>query len=275
MGVVPSPFLEVIVKFVKSMLPVLLMILGLGLLLYPHISDYVNRRNSSYILEEMTRKIADVDAEEAEHQRTLAQQYNSGLLQGEEGENYSSILDFGGGVMGAVQIPQIHVNLPIYHGVSEEVLSKGVGHMPNSAFPIGGEGNHAVLTGHTGLPSAKLLTDLTELQEGDLFHVRILEETLTYRVDQIKVVLPDDGTALAAEPGKDYCTLLTCTPYGVNSHRLLVRGERTETAQAEKEIIEELPDEQKPIPWRWIAVGAGSVFLVSVSVLIWLLRRKR
>ena len=134
----------------------------------------------------------------------------------------------GDGMMGYIEIPEIDIYLPIYHGVSEEVLSKGIGHMPNSAFPIGGEGNHAVLTGHTGLPSAKLFTDLTELEEGDRFYIHILDLVLCYTVDQIKVVLPNEGQDLSIVPGKDYCTLVTCTPYGINSHRLLVRGIRTD-----------------------------------------------
>ena len=129
--------------------------------------------------------------------------------------------------MGYIDIPTIDAHLPIYHGTDEEVLAKGVGHVPDTAFPIGGIGNHSVLTGHTGLPSAKIFTDLTELAEGDLFYIHILNETLVYEVDQIQVVLPSQLDNLLPVADRDYCTLVTCTPYGINSHRLLVRGQRT------------------------------------------------
>lgn len=162
-------------------------------------------------------------------QRRLAEEYNRQLLKtGAEIGNYDEILNISDGVMGYLKIPKIHVSLPIYHGSGEEVLRKGVGHLPETAFPIGGTGNHAVLTGHTGLPSARLLTDLSELEEGDSFSISILAETHQYRVSQIQVVLPDEAEALAPVPGEDLVTLVTCTPYGVNSHRLLVSGSRVE-----------------------------------------------
>ena len=260
-------------KFVKNMAPVLLLLIGLGILAYPGISDYVNRKNSSYALQELSARVGDSDAEALALQREAAMQYNAALIRDEEGEGYEDILDFGNGVMGAVEIPGIQVNLPIYHGISEEVLAKGVGHMPGSALPIGGEGNHTVLTGHTGLPSAKLFTDLTKVKEGDLFYLRVLGETLIYRVDQVKVVLPTDGSDLEPQAGKDYCTLLTCTPYGVNSHRLLVRGERTEPETVEAMAPSE--EVKKAVNWDVIALVSGSIFLVSIGVLAWLMLQKR
>lgn len=262
-------------KYVKMLVPVLLLLIGAAVLAYPPISNYVNQKNSSYALQELDRHLENVEEQEALHQRSLAQAYNARLLQGEEGEDYASVLDFGNGVMGAVEIPEINVSLPIYHGVSEEVLAKGVGHMPSSAFPIGGEGNHAVLTGHTGLPSAKLFTDLTKLQEGDVFHIRILGESISYRVDQVKVVLPSEGEDLLPQPGKDYCTLLTCTPYGVNSHRLLVRGERVEEAQDEAITVMQTEPMKREIPWGVIAAVSFLVFCVSAGTAVWLLKRKR
>lgn len=261
-------------KFVKNIVPALLLVIGLGILAYPGVSDYVNRNHQSYALEELSARLWDSSEEDLDRQRELAEQYNKTLAQGEEAEGYEAILNFGNGVMGAVEIPGIRVNLPIYHGISEEVLAKGVGHMPSSALPIGGEGNHTVLTGHTGLPSARLFTDLTKMKQGDLFYLRVLGETLTYRVDQVKVVLPTDGSELEPETGEDYCTLLTCTPYGVNSHRLLVRGVRTEPEAAEVLVQMDTPD--RTSGWDWVALISGSIFLVSIGLLIWLFwRRKR
>ena len=262
-------------KYVKMLVPVLLLLVGAVVLAYPPISNYVNQRNSSYALEEMNRHLENVEAQEAQRQRTLAEAYNAELLLGEEGEDYDSILDFGDGVMGAVEIPAIRVKLPIYHGVSEAVLAKGVGHMPNSAFPIGGAGNHTVLTGHTGLPSARLFTDLTKLREGDEFRIRILGEELCYRVDQIKVVLPNEGEDLVPQPGLDLCTLLTCTPYGVNSHRLLVRGQRVEPDKEEAITVMQTEPTKQPIPWGTVAVVSFLVFCVSGGTAVWLLKRKR
>ena len=141
---------------------------------------------------------------------------------------YEDILNFGDGLMGYVSIPCIGVQLPVYHGVSTEVLAKGVGHMPATAFPVGGAGNHSVLTGHTGLPSAELFTDLVKMEIGDRFYVTVANKVFAYEVDQIKTVSPLDGSDLVPVSGEDYCTLLTCTPYGINSHRLLVRGHRAE-----------------------------------------------
>lgn len=161
----------------------------------------------------------------------MAEAYNLSLLQGavETGE-YEQILNISDGIMGYLKIPRIHVSLPIYHGTGEEILRKGVGHLPESAFPIGGKGNHTVLTGHTGLPSARLLTDLRDLEEGDCFYISILGDSLCYRVEKIQVVLPEKADSLIPVPGEDLCTLVTCTPYGINSHRLLVTGKRTEKA---------------------------------------------
>lgn len=194
-------------------------------MLYPAISDYINRMRTSQAIQSFADR--EISNDEELRQLELARAYNASLLTGLEPQiPYEQILDFGDGVMGYIEIPTIKVKLPIYHGMSSEVLAKGAGHMPGTAFPIGGEGNHTVLTGHTGLPSAQLFTDLTELKIGDRFSVTVGSCTVTYQVDQIKTVLPSDGSDLVPVPGEDYCTLLTCTPYGINSHRLLVRGHR-------------------------------------------------
>ncbi|MDO5399905.1 MAG: class C sortase [Eubacteriales bacterium] len=205
------------------------LLVGLGLLCYPAVSQLVNLRNAAAAIGKFQQSMGETDLS---RQRKLAEDYNRSLLRAEgQAEGYADILNISDGVMGYLKIPKIHVSLPIYHGTEEAVLRKGVGHLPGSAFPIGGKGNHAVLTGHTGLPSARLLTDLSELAEGDGFTVSILGQELAYQVTAIRVVRPDEGDALTPVPGEDLVTLVTCTPYGINSHRLLVTGTRVEPAE--------------------------------------------
>ncbi len=216
----------------SRLLPILLIpaffLAGIAILAYPFVSNYINELHSSHVIQQLEQVLEHADDAELKRQRKLAEQYNESLRNpGDFSEfpyDYYEILAFPGGIMGYIDIPSIDVHLPIYHGTGEDVLAKGIGHLPGTAFPIGGEGNHSVLTGHTGLPSAKLFTDLTKLSVGDLFYINILGETFTYEVDQIKTVLPSEVSELLPTAGKDYCTLVTCTPYGVNSHRLLVRG---------------------------------------------------
>lgn len=255
----------------KVIIVILLLLSGIGILIYPTLSDYVNSLDSSFAIRDLSSQLAEIADGELEQHRRLAEDYNAGIISGKpDTSRYEEILNFGSGLMGHIQIPTIDVNLPIYHGVSEETLSKGIGHMPQTAFPIGGTGNHAVLTGHTGLPSAELFTDLTELQEGDVFYIHILEETLAYRVDQIQVVLPSEAEALVPIPGGDYCTLVTCTPYGINSHRLLVRGSRIELTQ--EEAVNLLPQDDVPEiktpPALIAAAAAAGVLLVCLIVVI-------
>lgn len=205
----------------------LLLLAGVAILLYPSVSSLVNKLNGSHAVQQLAQKLEDQDQAELNRQREMAESYNRALLGLEVCPYaYGEIMDFGNGMLGSIEIPSIDVNLPIYHGVSSTVLSKGVGHVPSTAFPIGGEGNHTVLTGHTGLPSAELFTNLDQLTQGDLFYIRILGQTLCYQVDCIQTVLPEETESLQSIPGGDYCTLVTCTPYGINSHRLLVRGRR-------------------------------------------------
>ena len=203
---------------------------GIAILSYPFVSNYINELHSSRVIDRLKEELTHTDDTELHRQREMAKQYNQSLHRtGEDAPcpyNYEDILSFPGGIMGYLEIPAIGVHLPIYHGTGENALAKGVGHLPDTAFPIGGKGNHSVLTGHTGLPSAKLFTDLTKLATGDFFTIHILDEILTYEVDQINIVLPSEADKLLPMAGADYCTLVTCTPYGVNSHRLLVRGRR-------------------------------------------------
>ncbi len=210
-------------------------LIGLSLLLYPSFSDYWNSFTQSRAIASYAEKVAEIDNEEYEKILQSAKDYNQmfvganslWVLNERQTENYNNQLDvFGNGVMGYIEIPSINCSLPIYHGTSDSVLQVAVGHLDGSSLPVGGIGTHCVLSGHRGLPSAKLFTNLDQLVEGDIFMLCILNEVFTYEVDKIRIVTPDDLSELAVEPDMDLCTLVTCTPYGVNSHRLLVRGHR-------------------------------------------------
>ena len=270
---------------VRILIVIVLVIAGIGVMVYPSLSNYINTIHSSYAVQELSQQLNSVDTKMLEQQRQLAEAYNdnlTGMVEDAFSEDdtadrgdYEKILDFGNGIMGYIQIPKIGVELSIYHGVSDAVLQKGVGHMPDSAFPIGGPGNHAVLTGHTGLPSAELFTDLTELEEGDMFYITILGETLAYEVDQIVVVLPYEVEELVPSRGRDYCTLVTCTPYGINSHRLLVRGERVQMDQKTiKKQVASVSEESVKMPTELI-LAIASVAVLLVIALIVLLKPKK
>ena len=216
---------------------ILALVAGLSLLLYPTVSDYWNSLHASQAVASYDQAVKSMDEGKYDELLQRAGQYNRDLflrgtlfaLTDEEREDYNSQLDIdGSGVMGYIEIPTIKVSLPIYHGTSDDVLQVAVGHLEWSSLPVGGESTHCVLSGHRGLPSAKLFTNLDQLTEGDLFVIRTLDEVLTYEVDRILIVLPSELQALAAEEGKDLCTLVTCSPYGVNSHRMLVRGHRVD-----------------------------------------------
>lgn len=246
-----------------------LVIAGLAVMVYPSLSSYLNAIHSSRAVQELAVRLDAAGSETLRKQRRLAEEYNRTLA----GDEYDKILDFGNGVMGFLRIPEIGVELPIYHGVSDTVLQKGAGHLPGSALPIGGAGNHCILTGHTGLPSAELFTNLTELAVGDQFELHVLEEVLVYEVDQITVVLPHEVEALGAVTGRDYCTLVTCTPYGINSHRLLVRGERVSTGvEAVLRQKTDASDGRVPLPPELIGVGGFVLLLLAAGG--WILVRK-
>ena len=250
-----------------------LAIAGIGVMAYPSLSNYINTLHGSRAVQALTEQVECADASTLEEQRRLAEEYNAALSgAGEPTEAYEHILDFGNGIMGSLRIPKIDLELAIYHGVSDAVLRRGVGHMPGSAFPIGGAGNHSVLTGHTGLPSAELFTRLTELAEGDRFCITILGRELIYEVDQITVVEPQEVEALGAERGRDYCTLVTCTPYGINSHRLLVRGERVQTADTGTLAQADAADSGPKLPPELLAAGISVAALLILAAVI-LLRR--
>ncbi|MCC8045768.1 MAG: class C sortase [Clostridiales bacterium] len=227
-------------KHFTTILLLLILLAGVSLLLYPTVSDYWNSFHQSRAIATYVDAVADLDESDYEEMWAAAAAYNEALLENsdrwnlteEEEEEYNSILDVTGtGIMGYIEIPKIDVYLPIYHGTDEGVLEVAIGHLSGSSFPVGGEGTHCVVSGHRGLPSAKLFTDLDELEEGDIFMMYVLGQTLTYEIDQILIVEPDDLTSLEIEEGEDLCTLVTCTPYGVNSHRMLVRGHRVENLE--------------------------------------------
>ena len=268
----------------KSILPSLLLVLillaGLSLLLYPTLSDYWNSLHQSQAIASYVETVEAMDEADYEAMWAAARAYNDALPRDnsrfhpseEEQAEYDALLDVSGtGIMGYVEIPQIGVSLPIYHGTDEAVLQVAIGHIEGSSLPVGGAGTHCVISGHRGLPSAKLFTDLDQIQEGDTFLLHILDETLTYQVDQIHIVEPDDVTYLAIEEGQDLCTLVTCTPYGVNSHRLLVRGRRIETEETAA-AIRVTADAILVDPMLVAPAVAAPILLI---LLIWLLVSSR
>lgn len=212
---------------------------GISLLLYPVISEYINAKHQSKAIASYDETVSHMSEAEYDEIFAEARAYNDALArtegafyQPERVSGYLEALDITGtGIMGYVTIDKIGVELPVYHTVETDVLQSAVGHLPGTSLPIGGEGTHAVLSGHRGLPSARLFTDLNKLEPGDLFTITVLNRVVMYRVDQVKIVDPTDVTDLQLIPGRDYCTLFTCTPYGINSHRLLVRGVRVETPE--------------------------------------------
>lgn len=245
----PKNMKQFLKKNISTILLCLILITGLCLLLYPSFSNYWNSFHQSKTIASYAEKIAQMEDGESKKLWEEAENYNRKLLESgnnnwrmstEKQQQYEKILDISGtGIMGYIEIPNINVSLPIYHGVSESVLQVAVGHMPGSGFPVGGKGTHCALSGHRGLPAALLFTNLDRLVKGDLFMLNIMDQTLTYEVDQIAIVNPDDASELSIVKDQDLCTLITCTPYGVNSHRLLVRGHRVENLKEATKITAE------------------------------------
>ena len=228
-------------KHLSTALLLLVLLAGVALLLYPTASDYWHSFHQSRAIAGYAESVSGLNAVDYEYIWRSARDYNARLLERanpfrvleEDEADYNGELNVGNnGIMGYIEIPGIEVSLPIYHGTSDGVLQVAVGHLQGSSLPVGGPSTHCVLSGHRGLPSAKLFTNLDQLAEGDIFMLRILNETLTYEVDQIHIVLPDEMGDLVVQEGQDHCTLVTCTPYGINTHRLLVRGKRIETPEA-------------------------------------------
>lgn len=263
----------------KNKLTTILLILalfaGLSLLLYPTVSDW-NSLHASQAVADYAENVRNLEAEKYEQVLQDAKSYNQMLpykqttfaLSEEEKEAYDALLDISGtGVMGYIEIPTVNISLPVYHGTEDAVLQIAVGHLEWSSLPVGGESTHCVLSGHRGLPSAKLFTNLDKLVAGDKFIMRVLDEVLTYEVDQILIVEPTDVSTLMIEAGKDLCTLVTCTPYGINSHRLLVRGHRTEN-QDEAQAIRVTSDAIQIEPLIVAPAVALPMLLVLLVILL-------
>lgn len=259
-----------------TILLILALFAGLSLLLYPTVSDYWNSLHASQAVADYAENVRNLEAEKYEQVLQDAKSYNQMLpykqttfaLSEEEKEAYDALLDISGtGVMGYIEIPTVNISLPVYHGTEDAVLQIAVGHLEWSSLPVGGEDTHCVLSGHRGLPSAKLFTNLDKLVVGDKFVMRVLDEVLTYEVDQILIVEPTDVSTLMIEAEKDLCTLVTCTPYGINSHRLLVRGHRIEN-QEEAQAIRVTSDAIQIEPLIVAPAVALPMLLVLLMILL-------
>ena len=274
-------------KRATTVIVILMILTGLSLLLYPTASDYLKSLAYRRAISQYTAAAQQLDDESYDELLSAARDYNERLaargglilvLSQEEQVEYNSLLNVDdSGVIGYVLVPKVDISLPIYHGTDEGVLQSGVGHLEGSSLPVGGPGTHAILSAHTGLPSAKLFTNIDQLVVGDTFTIGVLKETLTYEVDQIQVVLPDDIDILRIEPGKDYCTLTTCTPYGVNSHRLLVRGHRIPTPPDAPTVADMAQEVADPTgPWVWLtALAVLALAVVLAALYRWRRAQKR
>ncbi len=261
-------------KHLSTIVLTVILLSGLSLLLYPAVSDYWNSFHQSRAISTYTEQVEKMDAGEQMAELEKARSYNAELwnrrnryrFSEAEEKEYKELLNVSDtSIMGYIEIPGIDCRLSIYHGMSQEVLQTGVGHMEGTSLPVGGEGTHSVLTAHRGLPSAKLFTNLDKMAEGDYFILHVMGETMTYEIDQIHIVLPDDVKDLELEEGKDYCTLVTCTPYGVNSHRLLLRGRRVEN-QA-RHLVKEDAHQISPTLVALAIAGPVLILLFAVTMI--------
>lgn len=260
----------------STILLILILLIGLSLMLYPSFADWWNSFHSSRAIASYVDQVVNIDDAQYEELWDTAWDYNQSLLHrpndfllsDEQQEIYKSLLDISGnGIMGYIEIPVIDVMLPIYHGTGESVLQIAVGHLDWTSLPVGGAGSHCVVSGHRGLPSARLFTDLDRLEVGDVFMLHVLNEILTYEIDQILIVEPQDTDPLLIEPGKDLCTMITCTPYGINSHRMLVRGHRIES-QEEPKVIRITADAVRIEPLMVAPIVAVPILLVLLIILL-------
>ncbi len=268
---------------ITTIILVIILIVGLGLLAYPSFSDYWNSFHQSRAIAHYSETVANMDQKEYKKILKKARDYNKKIAESgnnwkpseEETEEYNSVLDITGtGIMGYIEIEKINCYLPIYHGTADTVLQIAIGHIQGSSLPVGGKSTHSVLSGHRGLPSAKLFTDLDRMEMGDTFVIRVLDETLTYEVDQIEIVEPDNLTSLNVEKGKDYMTLVTCTPYGINTHRLLVRGHRVKNS-LDADNIRVTADALKMDPLLVAPAIAIPILTVLLIIVIRDIRKKK
>lgn len=269
-------------KHISTIIIALIFLAGLGFLLYPTVSNLWNRAHQSRAIATYTKQVEKLDDSQNKEMLKAARKYNKSLLKKsdhwklskKDKKKYESLLDVSGtGIMGYIEIPKIDCSLPIYHGTDEGALQIAIGHLEGSSLPVGGKSTHCVLSGHRGLPSARLFTDLDQMEEGDVFVLNVLGRKLAYEVDQIKVVLPDEMSDLEIVQGKDLCTLVTCTPYGINTHRLLVRGHRTK--YIEETVVRVQKEAEKKETGIWLLAGGGTVFLIIIIIVVVKRRRKR
>ena len=268
----------------------IIVLFGLVVFNYPNIATFVNNLTANREISEYQESIQEADTTWIEHEMELAYAYNQSLpmsfpadpfsqsnirsFTGTEFEHFDMVQD--GAVIGYVEVPSINICLPVYYGTSDEVLEKGLGLVENTSLPVGGEGTHSVISGHTGMASRKLFTDLNLVKEGEVFFLHVLDQHFAYKVNQIKVVLPHETQDLIIERDHDYVTLLTCTPFGINDHRLLVRGERTEwdftPEKIEHPVVRTL---RNPNEWKWLAALGGAVFVLLIAVLRMIIDSRR
>lgn len=272
-----------ILSRLSTFMIILIFLAGVSFLAYPTVSNLWNQAHQSRAIATYSKQVEKLDDSENKKMLKAARKYNKSLLKKsdhwklskKEKKKYESLLDVSGtGIMGYIEVPKIDCSLPIYHGTDEGALQIAIGHLEGSSLPVGGKSTHCVLSGHRGLPSARLFTDLDQMEEGDIFILNILGRKLAYEVDQIKVVLPEEMSDLEIEEGKDLCTLVTCTPYGINTHRLLVRGHRTE--YVEKKVEEEKKEVQtKKTDIRLMIAGGAGVLILIIIIIVIVIKRRR
>ena len=281
---------DVVINRIRLVFAIIMIISGMGIMSYPFVSNAVAERNATVAIQDYSNAVEAMDQEKLDALKEAAKAYNQQLNtvmshgnEGVTGTSYADIIGIGES-LGYITIPRINVNLPIYEGTDEAVLSKGVGHMAQTSYPLGGESTHCVLTGHRGLPEAVLFTDLDQLEIGDKFYLHTLDEVLAYQVDQIKIVLPTETSDLEIIEGEDHCTLLTCHPYGINSHRMLVRGVRCEYTGEEEESAAIIQYQQLQTGtivrrllsiWPWMLMALIGIVGMEVLMMILLIRRHR
>ena len=272
-----------ILSRLSTFMIILIFLAGVSFLAYPTVSNLWNQAHQSRAIATYSKQVEKLDDSENKKMLKAARKYNKSLLKKsdhwklskKDKKKYESLLDVSGtGIMGYIEVPKIDCSLPIYHGTDEGALQIAIGHLEGSSLPVGGKSTHCVLSGHRGLPSARLFTDLDQMEEGDIFILNILGRKLAYEVDQIKVVLPEEMSDLEIEEGKDLCTLVTCTPYGINTHRLLVRGHRTE--YVEKKVEEEQKEVQtKKTDIRLMIAGGAGVLILLIIIIVIVIKRRR
>lgn len=266
----------------STMILVIILIIGVSLLLYPSASNYWNSLHQSRLIASYADAIVHIDDNQYAalwdsarvYNQFLADEGNLWIMTDQQRDDYRNQLKIPGGIISCIEIPRIHCQLPVYHGTSDAVLQVAIGHMEGSSLPVGGPSTHCVVSGHRGLPSAQLFSRLDQMEVGDVFYLQTLDEILTYEVEQILIVLPHEMEYLEIQEGRDLCTLVTCTPYGVNSHRLLVRGHRIETKQAD--VVRRISADARQIEPKAVApILALPLLTLLLIPLFWPRKRRK